>query len=949
MNYYITLYVLKNKSKETYHLLYGFIVDTNFSIQQDWEPTKILSRLKLYKLTCIMDFKNYNHFINNLSQITIFDYSIDGEFIKRDNLISGITYLYEENKPTNKLSNLTELWNIDKNNLMKNIKNLYSTKNTTESIKDLLNTLYEKTGINFKKAPHRFGNLEIYREKNYNDFIKYKLNEDNTDIIVYVEEPLEANIYIKVYSENNKRCLINQLKILKKGEKEVNFKLNENSFHLMIEVWDEDGDIIFFQNSYLMRRFGYTGHLTGNQYKMRDEWSKNIGESTKHNLDEIETVRPVKSIINSTIDPQYKNDLVYRTILRSQELFNSYEEKQTKGKFIIKQDDRKGEINSYRIIKELIDSSSNDSILIIDPYFSVKSIGKMLGRIEHNKMKVEIITSLTNIDSDTGEENKNNKEECKEFVLRNKNMLHKNLKIINILSGKKEAFHDRYLIRKLNTGEIDGYILSNSINSMAQKYPFLVSPLETDIVKEILTYIKKLTGEISTQEAYYKNLTRETIYDSKSLKSNTSNSKSYLLPSIITGIEDIDKALNLCIEKKYILDDRLTVNEEKYDDIINILLENWDYNPVKIIKSIGELLYKSILNQTKIVSLIDKFIVKEDFIEILKNVIKEMECKADIPSYRIDSIEKQIYLILNNEAKGNYKFLYKHPENLFYGEYLICLYTILYNYSFDEYIKLLKEIKSPMMFNKLIKYMNFSHFNYEEYRILIDSDIPCTYEFAALWLLDESLKSDKKLDMIIDEIIKLEEKDTLHQGCIILSELTFIYRIEDKFIEEDIYIFIEKFSNIFNSFDMNADSKFKYLKIFEDKDLENELKFKIYMLDQIPDKELIDLIVEDLMDKFIKYYQKSHNTFNDDSSKTIISYLLKIINLEPQKYLTMFYDLSKFGRTYYEYKEPLLEEINYKRWNELNNIYIWECNILLSLKKAGYDVEKYKMLLDNYE
>lgn len=946
MNYYITLYVLKNKSKKAYHLVYGFIVDTNFSIQQDWKPTKISSRLKLYKLTCIMDFKNYNHFINNLSQITIYEHSIDGEFIKRDNLISGITYLYEENKPTNKLSNLTELWNIDKDNLMKNIKNLYSTKNTTESIKDLLNILYEKTGINFKKAPHRFGNLEIYIEKNYNDFIKYKFNKDNTSIIVYVEEPLEANIYIKVYSENNKRCLINQLKVLKKGEQEVSFNLNENSFHLMLEAWDEDGTIIFFKNNYFIRSFRYTGNLTGNDYKVRDEWSKGIGESTKHNLDEIETVRPVKSTINSTIAPQHQKDLIYKTIVASEELFNSYEEKQTKGKFIVKQDDRKGEINSYMIIKELIDSSSNDSVIIIDPYFSIKSIGKILGRIEHTKIEVEIITSLTNIDSDTGEENKNNKEECKEFVLRNKNMLHKNLKIINILSGKKEAFHDRYLIRKLHTGKIDGYILSNSINSMAQKYPFLVSPLETDIAKEILTYIEKLTGDISTQETYYKNLTREIIYDSKSLKNNASNSKSYLLPSIITGIEDIDEALNSSIEKKYILANRLIINEEKYDDIINILLENWDYNPVKITKSIGELLYRSIPTQTKIPSLIDKFRIKEDFIEITKNVIKEMEYKADIPSYRIDSIENEIYLIINGEARGNYKLLYNQLVYLFYGEYLSCLYDIIYIYSFDEYMKLLKEIRLPLMFSKLIRYLNSSNFNFKEYRILIYSDIPCTYEFAALWLLDESLKSDKKLDMTIDEISKLEEKDILHQGCIILSELIFIYRTENKLIEEDIYIFIEKFSNIFNSFDMNADTKFKYLKIFKDMDLENELKFKTYILDQISDKELIGLIVEDLMDKFIKYYQKSHNNFNEDSSKTIISYLLKIINLEPGKYLTMFYDISKFGSTYYEYKEPLLEEINYKRWHKLNNIHIWEYNILLNLKKSGYDVEEYKILLD---
>lgn len=84
--------------------------------------------------------------------------------------------------------------------------------------------------------------------------------------------------------------------------------------------------------------------------------------------------------------------------------------------------------------------------------------------------------------------------------------------------------------------------------------------------------------------------------------------------------------------------------------------------------------------------------------------------------------------------------------------------------------------------------MDFTNFNFEEYKIFIYSDIPSTYEFAALWLLDESLKSHKKLNMTIDEISKLEEKDTLHRGCIILSELIFIDRTKNKLIEEDIYI-----------------------------------------------------------------------------------------------------------------------------------------------------------------
>lgn len=952
MNYFITLYVLKNKSKKRYYLLYGFIIDTDSIITANWKQTKVSDKLKLYKLTYIVNSKNYTDFINNFNKITICDCLLDGEFFKRSIVKSGITYLYEKNKPTNNLSNLTEIWNINKDHLIENIKNIYSNKkDINKSIKDLLKILKEKTAIDFKKDAHRFGNLEIYEENKYNDLINFKFNKDNTSITVYLDEPLDNDIYIKIHSNNNKRCILNKLKILKKGETELNFNLTEESFHIMIEVWDEFGDIIFFNNNYYISNLSNNINYIGTPYKVRDEWSKNIEKSTNHNLNEIETVQPIKSTANSIIGLNHKTDLIYKTIVESEGLFNNYIEKQTKGKFIVKQDDRKGEINSYKIIKDLIDSNSNDSVLIIDPYFSVKSIGKLLGRIENKNIDIEIITSLTNIDSDTGKENKNNIEECKEFILKNKNILHKNLKITNILSGKNEAFHDRYLIRKLNTGEMDGYVLSNSINSMAQKYPFLVSPIESKIVKDILIYIEKLIGNGSIEDDFYKNLTREVIYDGTKQKNKTYNSKPYILPSIITGSDDTIDALNLSIDKGYILNDKLTINEKKYKEIIEIILNNWKYNQVKVVKSIGELLYNSTLNKINIECdilnrLVDKGINKKEFIKTVKNVIEEIEDNVNISSYRIETIEQKIYLILNKKAKGNSNFLYNNTEYLFYGEYLTCLYDILFEYSFDEYLNLLKKIKSPMMFTNLIIYMNISHFNFEYYKILIYSEIPCTYEFAAFWLLEECLEHDKKLDVIIQEISKLQEKDILHQGCIILSKLIFIYRTQNKFSEDEIYLFIKNFSNIFNNFGMNPDVKFEYLKLFKDYDLKNEFKFKVYMLSQIDSIDLKDLIIKDIIDKFFKYYKKPFSSSNENFSDSIINYFLKIISLDSEKYLNMFYDLSSFGKTYFEFKEPLLKEINNQRWYELNNIHIWESNILLHLKNAGYNVENYQFLLD---
>jgi len=103
----------------------------------------------------------------------------------------------------------------------------------------------------------------------------------------------------------------------------------------------------------------------------------------------------------------------------------------------------------------------------------VKSASKLLGRIATTGVELNVITALTSSDPDSGEKNADVKEQCKTFMNQYRNILHPNLIVQNVLHGKKQAFHDRFIIRYFDDGHIDGFLICNSLNTAGQSYPYV--------------------------------------------------------------------------------------------------------------------------------------------------------------------------------------------------------------------------------------------------------------------------------------------------------------------------------------------------------------------------------------------------------------------------------------------------------------------------------------------
>lgn len=116
-------------------------------------------------------------------------------------------------------------------------------------------------------------------------------------------------------------------------------------------------------------------------------------------------------------------------------------------------------------------------------------------RLQSTDVALTIVTSWTKINPDTGLafENSISPSEKLSRMLRGvSHLLNPRLKVINMVARNDQAFHDRYLLLYPHEGPTKIFLLSNSVNKMAGRWPFCMTLLSDDIKHEVQNYIEGL-------------------------------------------------------------------------------------------------------------------------------------------------------------------------------------------------------------------------------------------------------------------------------------------------------------------------------------------------------------------------------------------------------------------------------------------------------------------------
>lgn len=154
-----------------------------------------------------------------------------------------------------------------------------------------------------------------------------------------------------------------------------------------------------------------------------------------------------------------------------------------------------GEIGVIAHFNSLLSGGHVKSAILVDPYFGVDAF-RFLLRLESTDVTLTIVTSWSHTDPDTGRFF-SNRSEASEKLLSTLNkfqgLTNPNVRVVNLVAGNDQAFHDRYLLIYPHDGGAKVFLLSNSVNNMAGNWPFCMSRLADDVANEAQEYIEGLS------------------------------------------------------------------------------------------------------------------------------------------------------------------------------------------------------------------------------------------------------------------------------------------------------------------------------------------------------------------------------------------------------------------------------------------------------------------------
>lgn len=158
------------------------------------------------------------------------------------------------------------------------------------------------------------------------------------------------------------------------------------------------------------------------------------------------------------------------------------------------------EVGVIAHLDKLLDGGRVKSVVIVDPFFGAYALKRIIPRLQSIDLRITVVTSLGQSDPDTGNGQTyaidGLRDTLRNFRESQLPALVRHLRVINLVDGHQQAFHDRYLLIEPHDGDREVYLLSNSFNRMAGRWPFCMSRLDVGTARAVERYIDGLTQGI---------------------------------------------------------------------------------------------------------------------------------------------------------------------------------------------------------------------------------------------------------------------------------------------------------------------------------------------------------------------------------------------------------------------------------------------------------------------
>lgn len=755
-------------------LLYGFSVPTE-QATCSWKKKRSKQRLNVS--FAILPPEEAETFEQNLAgedSIHLKDLTLSApELVPREPVLSYSTD-WKAPAPVARLSCVHEFWSIQKEELVRQFQAALGSleKALYQDTQALLVQLREECGVDFSRHGARLGNYEHYDDIPLRCPLEVRCDKESQGKRMLVEKPADwiRPLVINFAARQQGRILFNQVRFLGSEDTLAEFTAEETVGLCTVYAWDQEtGELVFFKSSALCNQITIDLSVGEASRVVQDSWTKSLYSAAPNRSgvirDKIETVRPRSSGGLIHIGGKAPITAVART---GEQLLSPYVAKPCKGAFIPK-NQKDGEISSFLKVREYLDQRGVCRAVIADPYFSVPTAAKMLSRIENTDLELTVITSLTGTDPDTKEKKNNIVGMYRQFLQDNALGLHKKLCLYNLHRGKNPVFHDRYLIRYHSDGNIDGFLLSNSLNSMGQFYPFVIAPLETEVCLSVAEYLIQLQDEkFQKKQPKIERISCEALYDYRDRLSARDPP-----PEEPTGQEWLDRWPDWRIPAK------------ELPEALEAVLCHWEESreeTCRALSLLGSHTYHG--TAADLAALLqEKPDIVEGYIDWFSARVREVERKRKHQGIGSGPEEFKLWSLLAGKAKPSrvgFSMLLEDISHVYYrgcgwmlgGSYLLLALNQV------RFTALMEETNSPLMLSCLTTHLSFYPWSESLYRCLLDSKNFCVQLLAVHWpsfLLDQGQKGLTP-EMVLSLLDSLEPGPRLLQSARLLSEAAFRIR-----------------------------------------------------------------------------------------------------------------------------------------------------------------------------
>lgn len=388
-----------------------------------------------------------------------------------------------------------------------NKKKYYTSKNGIDTEKAILLWSYLTENLPFHKNLNeiaRLGNFEVLMPlaSHNKQLVKCEMWQENGTPLgskISISKQLTGNYILRVKFLNGRNPVLDNSYIVNPQNKEENplfISLNEDYTYTEIELWTTltahtgEQRLIYYSATPYIRQIAFTIDMLQRNLSLSDRWTQAMKLRGK-------TVNTRTSFFSSYTAPPITANQEEPWITEERGIQKDFHNLLGNGNrlhdhdaFFPKETDNIFAFLSW--LKQRLQSLPDaQRVLLFDPYINDTAINKFIRSIQNNGIVYEIITDSCPA--------KNKRDEEIENIKKLSSAIGAILPCKLTVRSVKKRLHDRVLIIA-GKDNVIVYVLSNSLDSMANKHSSIVTAVKPSVAQEIFNYYVQLIKDAEEAE-----------------------------------------------------------------------------------------------------------------------------------------------------------------------------------------------------------------------------------------------------------------------------------------------------------------------------------------------------------------------------------------------------------------------------------------------------------------